>query len=32
LGGFPDENYADGFLLAARELIDAGRRTTADVP
>jgi CDP-glycerol glycerophosphotransferase (TagB/SpsB family) len=32
LGDFPDENYADGFLLAARELIDAGRRTTADVP
>jgi CDP-Glycerol:Poly(glycerophosphate) glycerophosphotransferase len=32
LGNFPDENYADGFLLAARELIDSGRRTTADVP
>ena len=32
LGDFPDENYADGFLLAARELIDAGRHTTADVP
>jgi hypothetical protein len=31
LGDFPDENYADGFLLAARELIDAGRRSTADV-
>src|SRR5207342_705744 len=32
LGNFADENYADGFLLAARELIDSGRRTTADVP
>jgi CDP-glycerol glycerophosphotransferase (TagB/SpsB family) len=32
LGNFPDENYADGFLLAARELIDSGRRTTADLP
>jgi CDP-Glycerol:Poly(glycerophosphate) glycerophosphotransferase len=27
LGDFPDENYADGFLFAAREVIDAGRRT-----
>jgi CDP-glycerol glycerophosphotransferase (TagB/SpsB family) len=26
LGDFPDENYADGFLFAAREVIDAGRR------
>jgi CDP-glycerol glycerophosphotransferase (TagB/SpsB family) len=32
LGGFPDENYADGFLSAARDVIDAGRRTPADVP
>jgi CDP-glycerol glycerophosphotransferase (TagB/SpsB family) len=32
LGAFPDENYADGFLSAAREVIDAGRRTPADVP
>jgi CDP-glycerol glycerophosphotransferase (TagB/SpsB family) len=31
LGDFPDENYADGFLSAAREVIDAGRRTPADV-
>ena len=31
LGDFPDENYADGFLLAAREVIDAGRRTPVDV-
>jgi CDP-glycerol glycerophosphotransferase (TagB/SpsB family) len=31
LGGFPDESYADGFLSAAREVIDAGRRTPADV-
>jgi CDP-glycerol glycerophosphotransferase (TagB/SpsB family) len=31
LGDFPDENYADGFLCAAREIIDAGRRTPADV-
>jgi CDP-glycerol glycerophosphotransferase (TagB/SpsB family) len=30
LGGFPDETYADGFLSAARLVIDAGRR--ADVP
>jgi CDP-glycerol glycerophosphotransferase (TagB/SpsB family) len=29
LGDFPDENYADGFLVAAREVIDAGRRTPA---
>jgi CDP-glycerol glycerophosphotransferase (TagB/SpsB family) len=32
LGAFPDENYADGFLSAARDVIDAGRRTPADVP
>ena len=32
LGDFPDETYADGFLSAAREVIDAGRRTPADVP
>jgi CDP-glycerol glycerophosphotransferase (TagB/SpsB family) len=31
LGDFPDENYADGFLLAAREVINAGRRTPAEV-
>jgi CDP-glycerol glycerophosphotransferase (TagB/SpsB family) len=31
LGDFPDENYADGFLSAAREVIDAGRRTPVDV-
>jgi CDP-glycerol glycerophosphotransferase (TagB/SpsB family) len=31
LGDFSDENYADGFLLAAREVIDAGRRTPVDV-
>jgi hypothetical protein len=31
LGDFPDENYADGFLVAAREVIDAGRRTPAEV-
>jgi CDP-glycerol glycerophosphotransferase (TagB/SpsB family) len=30
LGSFPDETYADGFLSAARLVIDAGRR--ADVP
>ncbi len=29
LGDFPDENYADGFLAAARNVIDAGRRTPA---
>jgi CDP-glycerol glycerophosphotransferase (TagB/SpsB family) len=29
LGDFPDENYADGFLAAARDVIDAGRRTPA---
>jgi CDP-glycerol glycerophosphotransferase (TagB/SpsB family) len=29
LGDFPDENYADGFLAAAREVIDAGKRTPA---
>jgi CDP-glycerol glycerophosphotransferase (TagB/SpsB family) len=32
LGDFPDENYADGFLVAAREVIDAGRRTPVEVP
>ena len=32
LGAFPDENYADGFLYAAREVIDAGRRTPAALP
>jgi hypothetical protein len=32
LGDFSDENYADGFLAAARDVIDAGRRTPADVP
>jgi CDP-glycerol glycerophosphotransferase (TagB/SpsB family) len=31
LGDFPDENYADGFLVAARGVIDAGRRTPVDV-
>jgi CDP-glycerol glycerophosphotransferase (TagB/SpsB family) len=31
LGDFPDENYADGFLVAAREVIDAGRRTPVQV-
>jgi CDP-glycerol glycerophosphotransferase (TagB/SpsB family) len=31
LGDFPDENYAEGFLSAAREVIDAGRRTPVDV-
>jgi hypothetical protein len=31
LGDFSDENYADGFLVAAREVIDAGRRTPAEV-
>jgi hypothetical protein len=31
LGDFPDENYADGFLSAARHVIDAGRRTPVDV-
>jgi CDP-glycerol glycerophosphotransferase (TagB/SpsB family) len=31
LGDFADENYADGFLAAAREVIDAGRRTPAAV-
>jgi CDP-glycerol:poly(glycerophosphate) glycerophosphotransferase len=31
LGDFPDETYADGFLSAAREVIDAGRRAPADV-
>jgi CDP-glycerol glycerophosphotransferase (TagB/SpsB family) len=31
LGDFPDQNYADGFLNAAREVIDAGRRTAVDV-
>lgn len=30
LGDFSDENYADGFLVAAREVIDAGRRTPVD--
>ena len=29
LGDFADENYADGFLLAARDVIDAGRRAPA---
>jgi hypothetical protein len=32
LGDFSDENYAEGFLAAARNVIDAGRRTPADVP
>jgi hypothetical protein len=32
LGAFPDENYADGFLHAAREVIDVGRRTPAALP
>jgi CDP-glycerol glycerophosphotransferase (TagB/SpsB family) len=32
LGDFPDENYADGFLVAARDVIDAGRRTPAALP
>ena len=31
LGDFADENYADGFLVAARDVIDAGRRTPAEV-
>jgi hypothetical protein len=31
LGDFPDENYADGFLSAARQVIDAGRRAPVDV-
>jgi CDP-glycerol glycerophosphotransferase (TagB/SpsB family) len=31
LGDFPDENYADGFLVAARAVIDTGRRTPAEV-
>ena len=31
LGDFPDEGYADGFLLAAREVIDGGRRTPVKV-
>jgi CDP-Glycerol:Poly(glycerophosphate) glycerophosphotransferase len=31
LGDFSDENYADGFLVAARDVIDAGRRTPAEV-
>jgi hypothetical protein len=31
LGDFPDETYAEGFLSAARGVIDAGRRTPADV-
>ena len=31
LGDFPDENYADGFLVAARQVI-AGRRSPAKVP
>ncbi|HJV13789.1 MAG TPA: CDP-glycerol glycerophosphotransferase family protein [Propionibacteriaceae bacterium] len=31
LGDFPDENYADGFLDAAREVIDAGRRSPAQI-
>jgi hypothetical protein len=31
LGDFPDENYADGFLSAARQVIDAGRRIPLDV-
>jgi CDP-glycerol glycerophosphotransferase (TagB/SpsB family) len=30
LGDFPDESYADGFLVAAREVIDAGRRAPVD--
>jgi CDP-glycerol glycerophosphotransferase (TagB/SpsB family) len=30
LGDFPDENYADGFLEAARGVIDAGRRTPVE--
>ena len=32
LGAFPDENYADGFLHAAREVINVGRRTPAALP
>jgi hypothetical protein len=32
LGSFPDKNYAAGFLSAARDVIDAGRRTPADAP
>jgi CDP-glycerol glycerophosphotransferase (TagB/SpsB family) len=32
LGDFPDENYADGFLAAAREVIETGRRTPAALP
>jgi CDP-glycerol glycerophosphotransferase (TagB/SpsB family) len=31
LGDFPDETYAEGFLSAARGVIDAGRRMPADV-
>ena len=31
LGDFPDEDYADGFLVVAREVIKAGRRTPAEV-
>jgi CDP-glycerol glycerophosphotransferase (TagB/SpsB family) len=31
LGAFPDENYADGFLAAARDVIDAGRTTPAEL-
>jgi hypothetical protein len=31
LGDFPDEGYADGFLSAAREVIDGGRRTPVEV-
>jgi CDP-glycerol glycerophosphotransferase (TagB/SpsB family) len=31
LGAFPDEGYADGFLTAARDVIDAGRSTPAEV-
>jgi CDP-glycerol glycerophosphotransferase (TagB/SpsB family) len=30
LGDFPEENYADGFLEAARGVIDAGRRTPVE--
>jgi hypothetical protein len=32
LGDFPDENYADGFLAAAGEVIETGRRTPAALP
>jgi CDP-glycerol glycerophosphotransferase (TagB/SpsB family) len=31
LGDFADENYADGFLEAARGVIDAGRRTPVEM-